>query len=69
MKHIFMQSAPEPREEQTRTYSMRMHCCCPKVCNETEEPLWPRCETGRQTAGGAVVRMRSPVFMPHLSSH
>lgn len=42
---------------------------CLKVRNEAEEPLWPRGETGGQTAGGSVVRMSCPLFMPHLSSH
>lgn len=41
---------------------------CLKVRNEAEEPLWPWGKTGRQTAGGSVVRMSSPLFMPHLSS-
>lgn len=39
-----------------------------KVRNEAEEPLWPWGTTGRQTAGGFVVRMSSPLFIPHLSS-
>lgn len=42
---------------------------CLKVRNEAKEPLRPWGQTGRQTAGRSVVRMSSPMFMPHLSSH
>lgn len=35
---------------------------CFKVCNEAEESLGPWSETGRQTAGGAVVRMSHPLL-------
>lgn len=41
---------------------------CLKVRNEAKEPLRPWGQTGRQTAGRSVVRMSSPMFIPHLSS-
>lgn len=57
----------QQRSAHTHTTCM-LTALCLQVRHETEEPLRPWGETGRQTAGGSLVRMPCPLFMPHLSS-